>query len=72
MTAKQAFGVWFDAMKAEQPKETVRALWDAYMVIDREEKGMREKPIRIETSYRRNGRPFSVAVYADGTTADLD
>jgi hypothetical protein len=27
---------------------------------------------RIETSYRRNGRAFRVAVFEDGTTMDLD
>lgn len=29
-------------------------------------------PSRIETSYRSNGRSFSVRVFADGTTWDLD
>jgi len=28
--------------------------------------------IRIKTITRANGRTFSVAIYSDGTTADLD
>ena len=71
MTANEAFKVWFDAMKAQQPRETLKALYAEYMRIDKEEKAYNQ-PVRIETSYRRNGRAFRVAVYADGTTADLD
>ncbi len=26
----------------------------------------------VETSYRRDGRPFRVAIFANGTTMDLD
>lgn len=72
ITADQAFRIWHKAVKEGQPKEATDALFAEYMRVDKIEKGNAGQPVRIETSYRRNGRPFRVAVYANGTTADID
>ena len=71
-TADQVFQMWRKAISENQPREVVNALFAESARLLKAEKGNAPKPVRIETSYRANGRAFRVAVYANGTTADLD
>ena len=68
ITAKEANEAWLKAIKAkfERESETLFSRSpatesDSYM-----------RPVKVETRRRANGRTFSVAIYANGTTSDLD
>ena len=69
MTAKQAFQVWFEAMKAEKPLAEQDRLNAEYFRIKAEE--ARDVPV-VRSVVRNNGRMFRVAVHANGTVSDLD
>mgnify|MGYP003351976480 CR=1 FL=1 len=62
----EAFANWLFAKRANVAPEVLSQLWETYRAM------LAHETVRIDTAYRRNGRVFRVAVYADGTTADLD
>jgi len=69
--AKQAFKLWFDAVKAGQSQEITNAMFADYTLLDNAERANVPSFAKIETHYRSNGRSFRVAVHANGNTSDL-
>ena len=70
--AKQAFRIWFDAVKAGQSEAITVALFAEYTALDNAERANARSFSRIETHRGSNGRSFSVAVHANGNTSDLN
>ena len=76
ITAKQANEAWLKAIKAKFERESKTLFSRQLDCFNRatisEENARRQEPVKVETRRRANGRTFSVAIYADGTTSDLD
>ena len=70
-TAEQVLQLWRKAIAENQPREVTNALFEESARLLKAEKRNARTPVKVQTSYRANGRAFQVAVYADGTTADL-
>ena len=71
-TSDQVFQMWRKAIAENQPREITNALFEESARLLKAEKRNVRTPVKVQTSYRANGRAFRVAVYADGTTADID
>lgn len=74
--AKQAFKLWFDAVKAGQSQEITNAMFAGYALLNDAERAngpsFAAALSLLETRYRSNGRSFRVAVHANGNTSDLN
>ena len=66
LTAEEFFQIHFN--KKEQPMNNTMNTTNNNVTAKRAPRRL----VRIKTITRANGRSFSVAIYSDGTTADLD